>query len=195
MRQLESFFLGIIAALGALFVELVIYILATLFFNFALEMSFTELFFLPQFIIIAAFIEEAFKYLIIAKRVEYFSIEKTYIVNSLIVGAGFAATEFWLLSTSNSLPNLQILLELAIIHLGSAGLMGYLLAFNNPKKISTFFYISMFATFFHASYNFLIQKRGYIENTLIILLLAFLVIANLVNFLRISSKLRSSDSF
>jgi hypothetical protein len=189
MRQFESFFWGIIAALGALFVQLMIFIGFMTFNNPAANTSFSALYLLPQFIILSALIEESFKYLIIAKRIELYSLEKSYVVNSLLVGLGFAATELWLLSSQATLPSPQILSELAIIHIGTAGLIGYLVATKNPKKFSTFLGAITLVTFFHAGYNFLIQKRGLAENYLILALLGFLIAINLINLLRISRKL------
>ncbi len=171
MRQLESFFWGIIAALGALFVELLIFIGLSTYNSSMSNVSFSQLFLLPGFVIVAAATEEMFKYLIIAKRVDLYSLEKSYIVNALFVGLGFAATEFWLLASSGALPSRQILGELAILHLGTAGIIGYLVATKNPKRVSTFLYTISLVTFFHASYNFLIQKREYAQNYLIFLFL------------------------
>ena len=189
MRQLESFFWGIIAALGALLVQLVFFIGLTASSATSVETSFSQLFILPHFIILAASIEEMLKYLVISKRVELYSLEKSYIVNSLFVGFGFIATEAWLLMNAGTLPSNQILAELAIVHLGTAGIIGYLVATKNPKKISTFLYTIFIVTLFHASYNFLIQHRGHYQNYIIFFLLALLVSINLLNLLRISHKL------
>lgn len=107
----------------------------------------------------------------------------------MFVGLGFFATEFLLLLNSGFLPNWEILGELAIIHIGIAGIIGYLVAVNNPKKFSSFIYIATLATFMHTSYNLLIQKRDFFQNYLILFLLGFIAIANLFNLLRISRKL------
>ena len=72
MRQIESFFWGIIAALGALFIELLVFIGFSAIQNSGIRLSFSQLFLLPGFVIAAAFIEESFKYLIIAKRIDLY---------------------------------------------------------------------------------------------------------------------------
>ncbi len=157
--------------------------------NPAAEITFSELFLLPGFVIAAAFVEESFKYLIISKRIETYSLEKSFVVNSLFVGLGFAVAEFLLLFSSAALPDRQILTELAIIHVGIAGIIGYLVAIKNPKKFSSFLHIVMLATILHSSYNFLVQKRDFFQNYLILLLLGFVIVANIFNILRIRRKL------
>lgn len=189
MRQIESFFWGIIAALGALLIELIVFIIASVNTSSKNAIPFQELFLLPAFLIGAVLIEEIFKYLVISKRVELYSLEKSYIVNSLFVGLGFVSTEFWLLSSSGVALSNQIILELSIIHLGTSGIIGYIIATRNPKKISTFLFAIAIASIFHGGYNFLIQKREYLENYSIFLLLGILIAMNFFNLLGISRKL------
>ncbi|KKQ79767.1 MAG: hypothetical protein UT03_C0042G0008 [Candidatus Moranbacteria bacterium GW2011_GWD2_38_7] len=189
MRQIESFFWGIIAALGALFVQLLVFIGFSFFSNSQTEFTFSQLFILPQFVIAAAFIEETFRYLIISKVVEMYSLSKSFIINSLFVGLGFAATEFLLLETSGNLPNNQILSELAIVHIGISGIIGYLVAVKNPQRVWTFIYVVTLATILHSSYNFLIQKREFFQSYLILILLGLIILTNLFNLLRINRKL------
>lgn len=189
MRQIESFFWGIIAALGALFVQLVIFIVFSIYMKPGAEISFSQLFMLPQFIIFSAFIEESFKYLVISKRVEAYSLKKSSIVNSLFVGLGFMATEFWLISNSQPIPPVRTFVELAIVHLGTAGIIGYLMALKNPKRIISFLYIVALVTALHSSYNLLIQRRDPLQDYLIFLLLGALIIANIFNLLRVNRKL------
>jgi len=189
MRQIESFFWGIIAALGALFVQLLVFIGFSFFSNSQTELTFSQLFILPQFVIAAAFIEETFRYLIISKVVEMYSLSKSFIINSLFVGLGFAATEFLLLETSGNLPNNQILSELAIVHIGISGIIGYLVAVKNPQRVWTFIYVVTLATILHSSYNFLIQKREFFQSYPILILLGLIILTNLFNLLRINRKL------
>lgn len=189
MRQLESFFWGIIAALGAIVIELIIFIIFSTTMSSASSVSFSQLFIMPQFIILAACIEEIFKYIIIAKKIDTFSFNRTYLLNSFLIGLGFLFIELGLASMSNPLPNLNILTEIAIIHIGTAGIIGYVVATKNPKKVSTFFQAIIFATFFHAAYNLLILERTSALNYKIPTLLAIMVLYNLINLLRINNKL------
>lgn len=189
MHQIESFFLGIIAALGALTMQLVLYIGFSFFGNQNFALTFEQIFAIPGLIIAGAFIEELFKYLVILKRVETFSLEKTYLVNSFLVGLGFFAIESGLIYQNTNLPQINALVEIAIIHIGTAGILGYLLATKNPKKISTFLFSLIIVTLLHSSYNFLVIDRNFIINYLIYTLLFVIIFFNVLNFLKISSKL------
>ena len=189
MAQIESIFWGIIAALGALVIELIFFIVGSVYFNPSGEMSFSQFFILPQFIIIAACIEELFKYIVISKRIDMLSLEKSYLVNSLLAGLGFFGVEIAFILMGNNRPEVRFLAEIAIIHIGNAGLIGYFVATKNPKKIMTFLQALFFALLFHASYNLLVLERGPIQNYIIFALLGLLAIINIANFFRISHKL------
>jgi hypothetical protein len=190
MRQIESFFWGIVAALGALVLEFICFSGISAFFNSSSStLSYSQVFLVPWFIVFAAFIEESFKYLIIFKRVTTFSLEKTFLINSFLVGLGFFSTELVVISLSGPLPALHFLIEIAILHIGTAGLIGYFIFTKNSKKISTFFFAIMVAVFFHSTYNLLTLERNYFQNYAIFALLGLLILINATNFLRIRSKL------
>jgi hypothetical protein len=189
MKQIESFFWGIIAALGALVLEFIFFFGYSIYANPSGTFSFSQFFLIPSFIIAAAFIEETFKYIVISKRIEMLSLEKSYLVNSFLVGLGFFGVELGAIFLSGPLPATQFLVEIAIIHMGTAGLMGYFVAIGNPKKISTFIFATIVAVFFHAGYNLLTLRRDFIQNYAIFALLGLLFFINFVNFLRISRKL------
>lgn len=189
MAQIESFFWGIIAALGALIIELIIFIAFSTSGNPTQNISFSSLFAIPQLIIIAAFIEELFKYLIIVKRVDVMSMGRTSLVNSFFVGAGFLSTELALISQASTLPPTNLLIEISIIHIGTAGLIGYIIATKNPNKISTLLIAIILATILHSSYNLLVLKRIPISNYAIFALLGTILFANFINLIRINSKL------
>jgi hypothetical protein len=190
MKQVESFFWGIIAALGALVVQFVLFSFYSMYTNPSGTFSFVRFFTIPAFIIAAACIEELFKYIVIVKRIDMFSLEKSYVVNALLVGLGFLAVELSLITLNgNHLPEKQVVIELAIIHMGTAGLMGYIVGTKNPKKISTFLTALVFAAAFHVSYNLLILERNLILNYAIFALLGMLTAINILNFLGISRRL------
>jgi hypothetical protein len=189
MHQLESFFWGIIAALGALVVEFVAYISISAYVNQTSLMAFSQLFAVPQFIVLFAFIEEFFKYIVISRRIEMLSLEKSYLVNSFLLGLGFFGIELSFISMSMALPDWKVLAEIAILHIGTAGLIGYNVATKNPKKIFTFIYILSVAVFFHSIYNFLVIKREFWQNYGVFVLLGLLILINAFNFSRISRKL------
>ena len=111
-----SFFEGIIAALGALVLELTLP-----FFN--LPANGTSLI----FIFLAAAIEEILKYAFIYNNYLKLPIKEKIVKNSFFIGLGFAATEIFLkqlpLEKTNWLPILGVFL----IHLFTASLAGFFL--------------------------------------------------------------------
>lgn len=189
MRQLESFFWGIIAALGALVIELIVYIGFSVSNDPTGSVSFAQFFLIPRFILIGAAIEEIFKYIIISKRIDMLSMRRSYIFNSFLVGLGFFSVELGLIMLTGNLPQSNILGEIAILHIGTAGIIGYIIATKNPKKISTFLQAVILATLLHGTYNLLILKRTFILNYAITSLLAIIVFLNLINLIRIGRKL------
>jgi hypothetical protein len=186
MWQIESFFWGIIAALGALVVELVFFLAVSQ----DSTLSFHQFFLVPQFIIVAALLEETFKYIVISERIEMFSLRRSYIINSFLVGLGFFGTELALISNVGTLPAWQPLAGIAMVHIGTAGLIGYLVAVKNPKKITTFLSAVAFAAFFHVLYNLLTLKSDQLGNYPVLLVLMALVFINIANFFRINRSLQ-----
>jgi hypothetical protein len=187
MHQLESFFWGIIAALGALVLEFAVFIGIS--FYYSPEFAFSQLFIVPQFIVLFACIEEFFKYIVISRRVEMLSLEKSYLTNSFLVGLGFFGVELAFISMSGALPAWKVLAEIAILHVGTAGLIGYIVAVKNPLKFSTFFFALPVVIGFHAIYNLLVIKRDFWQNYAVFAVLGLLVLINIINFFRISRKL------
>ncbi len=190
MRQIESFFWGIIAALAALFVQLLVYIGLSAQESSAFDVPFEQFYAAPLLLVVAALIEECFKYLMISKRVELVSLGKTYVFNAFLVGLGFFSTELALINLSygEMLP-VYNLAEIAIIHLGTAGIMGYIVGTSNPSKFSTFLRSIIPTIAIHTAYNLLIINRGFMQDYLIYTLLGFVILFNLINFIRISSRL------
>lgn len=185
---IESFFWGIITALGALIVELVFFIAFSFYANSTASLSFLQLFTVPKFIILGAIIEEFLKYIIISKRLENFSLGRSLVLNSFLVGFGFFATEICLSYFSGAMPPSNLIVELAIIHIGTTGLIGYVVASKNPKKINTLIYAVLLASIFHATYNLLISERSLVVNYTIFAVLGFLLIFNLINLFSFNEK-------
>lgn len=185
MKLIESFFWGIVAALGALIAQLFVFIGISIYSGPAAVISFTQLFIQPYFIIIAACIEEFLKYIFISKHIKTISSKRSCFINSLFIGLGFFGVEFAFFSASESqLPHAQFLAEIAVVHTGTAGIIGYFVAMKNFKKLSTFLPALLLATFFHLTYNLLAIERAPIENYAIFMLLGLLITFNLANFFR-----------
>jgi hypothetical protein len=190
MKLIESFFYGIVAALGALIAELFVFIGISIHSGGISATSFSELFVLPSFIFVAACIEELLKYLVISKRKEVLSDKKSFFINSLFIGLGFFGVELAFLSASGTgLPAIQLLAEIAVVHIGTAGLIGYFVSAENPKKLSVFLPAVLLATLFHGSYNILAINRGTVENYIIFAILSLLFAFNIAFFLSIRKEL------
>jgi hypothetical protein len=80
---------------------------------------------------------------------------------------------------------LQFLIEIALIHVGTAGLIGGSILLKNVRGIIFFVYPVAIAVFFHATYNLLSLERNSFENYLIFFLLGLLIVINVINFLRL----------
>ncbi|MEI7891042.1 MAG: hypothetical protein WCI36_03665 [bacterium] len=189
MNQIESFFWGIVASLGAIIVEIVFFIAISSSMSLPANFSFSNLFFIPQFVIASVIIEESMKYLIIAKRVDDISLERTYLLNSWMVGVGFFFVELGLMLTNGSSIYDKSLIEIAIIHIGTAGILGYVVAIKNPSKIKTFFQAIFLTSLLHGAYNFLVIKRNFVFDYFIFTLLFIVIMMNIINLIRINKKL------
>ena len=194
MKQIESILWGMFAAIGALFFEAVLFALVSIFFIPGKELSLN--FSSPlNYILIASIVtEETFKYLIIAKKIESFSYERSLIINSLLVGLGFSLIELLLIYgkffTNLSLPfEPGKIIGLVLLHILISGIIGYFVAFQNAKKYKTFIKTIILVSLIHFSYNALVIYPNEFTNFLIIFLLAILATVNLFNIAVINKKL------
>ena len=179
MKLFEPFFWGVIAALGALVIEIVFYIIASFFIDPTSTMPFSQFFVVPQFIIAAACIEEILKYIMISKRFSVLPPEKSKLANALAIGLGFFLFELALILITRVSPAPQFLIEIAIVHIGTAGLIGTILIVKNIKKIPAFIYALIAAVIFHSAYNLLTLSRNLMENYLIFVILGLLIALNI----------------
>ena len=193
MKQIESFFWGIIAALGALFLELAALTLVGIFFAPQKELTLDYFFSLNFFLPLAAIAEETLKYAVIARRIEYFSFGRSVILNSFLVGLGFAAVEAFLIYTKE-IPIINFfslnLIEIMLMHILTAGIIGYYVAVQNPKKIKTYLAAVGIAASAHLGYNILIIYKNTFIYPLVFVLLGVLVIINLRNLAFVNKHLR-----
>lgn len=194
MRQIESILWGMFAAIGALFFEAIVFVLVSIFFIPGKELSLD--FSSPlNYILIASIItEEAFKYLIIAKKIESFSYGRSLIVNSLLVGLGFSLIEL-LLIYGKFFANLNLsfgpgeIIGLVLLHVLTSGIIGYFVAFQGAKKYRTLIQTIVLVSLIHFSYNALVICPNEFTNFLIIFLLGILAAVNVFNIAVINKKL------
>ena len=189
MNQLESVFWGIIAGLAAIFIELIVFVGYSLATDSSSDISLLKFFSIPAFVIAGVFIEEICKYAVIATRIDLLSLKWSYFLNSLLAGLGFFAVELGLILQAGTLPAYSLIGELALVHMGTCALMGYVVTFRNPKKISTFLLAIFPALVFHGSYNILSLGRNSITDYAVESLLAVLLFFVFLSALDIKRKL------
>jgi hypothetical protein len=155
MLYLRSIFLGILTAAFALIWEI--------FFFFSPEMDYATLFTqLSWTLFFFALLEETLKFFVIQKNFSETTEKKSslnFFGQALLIGFGFALTEIFLAnffsSPESPLPFLS-LLSLALLHITSAGLMGYLSLIFPEKNAWLYPKIILPAVLLHFAYNALV---------------------------------------
>ena len=183
MQILRSLFLGIIAALLALILEII--------FSFTPGFSFKILFQQASWILVAVvLIEELFKLAFIWKNFSLnanVSSKLQIFFQSLFIGLGFAITEatlkfFTLLPEEASNPNFYLpILCTIVIHIGISGLMGYFLVGAKKLNFWTFFQILLVSFGWHFLFNFFViySVSPWLISIFLVLLGFFVVLAGL----------------
>jgi hypothetical protein len=191
MKFIESLFLGIIAALGALVIEVAISILGIDKISFSLNLPWNNINDFSYLIALTAIIEEFVKFIMIVKRIETYSLGRMLVINSLILGAGFGLVEIGLVyfNSPRDPGSFQSMIEIFSLHTLTAGMIGLLLSRLNPKKISTGIKIIVFTSIIHIGYNLLSMLRNDLLNYAIIGLLSLLAIFLLANLALFERKL------
>ncbi len=141
------FFEGIIAALGALVLELVLPFFGLINNNASLI-----------FIFSAATIEEIIKYLFIYNNYLKLELKEKIIKNSFFIGLGFAAAEIFLKQLSFEKASALPILGVFLIHLFTASLAGFFLLRKNKQTAFLAIKIIFLNIFLHFVYNFLILR-------------------------------------
>ncbi|MEI7621387.1 MAG: PrsW family glutamic-type intramembrane protease [Candidatus Moraniibacteriota bacterium] len=179
MSKLEAFLLGILGACGALVLQFVFFLLFSVLLDPLGKLSFADFFSLPLFIFATALIEELFKYLLLAKKISHLSSPATILPSAILLGVGFFSFEFILISSNQPSINLQANFGIALLHLATSVLIGFLLAF---KKFTQQKYLGLLglliAIGFHFLYNLALAKA---ETPLNNLALGILVILGAIN--------------
>lgn len=152
MQHIKFIFLGFIAALGALAVEMVLAMLLP----GEAALIFTQITFL---LILLVATEELFKFAIMLKSVSATSFFRP----SFLISAGFALTEIFLAYSKNlgASPNnfYPLLAGVGIIHLTTGIICGYAaLAFKKTERTLTPLLLLILAIALHLIYNVVIIK-------------------------------------
>jgi hypothetical protein len=159
--------LGIITALGALFLELLVFTS----FNFKLGSPYLYSNSLNLTIIFSVFLEEIVKIIVlfqILKKIIQEGFERKHIfLSAIMVGLGFATMEI-LFNLFNSQINQYLswpdVLGLLIVHTGTFAILGYVLAKKTDLNFSKFVLLLPIVFSLHLLYNFIViyqQNSGF----------------------------------
>lgn len=179
MKKLESFFWGIIAALGAYVIQFFL-VRILLIVNPTEGNSYAGFFSVPAFILFAAFAEEIFKYLMLLRRIVRISSKKTFLANACLMGIGFFSVELLLILANSAMTSIQMMVEIAVLHIGTAVLMGYFIVAT--KKMPSFNSIVVplvSAIALHFLFNFFVSKESIFSDYANILMLTVLIVLDL----------------
>ena len=154
-NAIESFFLGLLAALGALIAEIVLFsfLCPTKLESNSYCASFTFL------VLVPAAAEELFKVSIIFKRLKALASGKALILNSFLLGSGFGLIELFLIFQKYSLRSEAFYGGAAgvfTLHIATATVAGLYLAGKKQPELNHFFKTLLIAFAIHALYNTLI---------------------------------------
>jgi RsiW-degrading membrane proteinase PrsW (M82 family) len=145
--MLLSFFEGILAAFGALILELSPTIFGSTF-------SETSLF----FILFTASIEEAVKYTFIYNHYLKLASKEKILSGAFFIGLGFAITEIILKRLSYEKNTIIPIAGIFLVHLLTAVLLGLFFRKKNQKPLFLSFIIVLLNIFLHFFYNLLILR-------------------------------------
>lgn len=191
MKQLESFFWGILAALGAMVIELVFFLGYSFFVDPLGDFSVGKYYLLPFAMLTVAAIEEIFKFIVISRRIELLSFERSYVINAALAGMGFAAAELFLIRWygffgSNYAHNL---VQISLLHIATASFIGYRIAVKNHRKYAVVAFTVLTATLMHFIYNFLEAFQGEYFSFAATTYIAIIVCISIINLFKIKTKL------
>lgn len=165
MPYLTFFFWGILAAIGALGLELAareLYYIISSPGSYGSEIIFHAL----PLLLLVAVTEEIFKFLIIYKRViSFFSKKRKIIAGSFFVGLGFALTEAALIAGrlgSSWTENIKNILEISLLQILTAVLAGAIIVFlvrSGEEKPTLVFLAPAAAATAHFLFNYLALKN------------------------------------
>lgn len=152
MKYFESFFWGIVAALAALFLELLIFLGHQIFSGQALANTYFVAT-IPMLVLVS-FSEELSKVFVISKKIKTILPTSQIVLGSLIFGCGFFLVELVMMILDREFA-LANVLENFILHVSTAGIIGYLL-YNSPQdRLGTFAKAFSAAWAIHFFFNWL----------------------------------------
>ncbi|KKP79488.1 MAG: hypothetical protein UR78_C0013G0026 [Candidatus Moranbacteria bacterium GW2011_GWF2_35_39] len=153
MTKLQIFFVGILTAFGALFVEILASIIAP-------EILSREIFFpLESALLLAIFAEEILKIIFFRKIFLRIKDQSNFFLPAIFFGSGFAIVEIFLNILTNPIFRLELFFSyigLLLIHILTLSL--YSFYFFHQEKVSFFkiFLLFILGFFIHFIFNFFV---------------------------------------
>lgn len=185
MNWTKSLLLGLFAAIAALVFQQLALIFWELSFGNTYDVSWSQNLALSMsmFLPVAVLIEETMKYIVITRQIEFYTYGRTILLHSMLMGFGFAFTEVGLIAFNVGVENLlrPEIFGIFLVHITTAGLIGYGVAANPRPTFSRIFIILFGATLVHSLYNI-----GILLQDTIPLFVPFAIIGVFTFFLLIS---------
>lgn len=187
MRHITSLVTGILAAATALIIQLGALLL---FANFSEEefiptISITHILSFTLFLPIAAFIEEACKYVMIAARAKFFPTRRTIALHAIFVGVGFALVECALIIFNNDALALSFSIgSILLLHVVTSALMGVLITVMRARVLLAFLSIILLSALIHTLYNMTLLFSPVVASSFALFLLSAFIFLLLFAFLR-----------
>jgi len=156
MKKLESFFWGAVAAGGAVVFQFVFFLATANFIAPEAKLSFDQFYTLPLVLILFAFLEEFFKYLMLTKRIIKSSAGRDFLLNACLVGLGFFAFELGLILNNGGVIEIKRILAIATLHVVTTLFMSYFIfTAKKPNLFNTGIWPLLLATTLHSFFNWL----------------------------------------
>jgi len=156
MKSLKPFIFGILAAAGALIIELVISNLYFILSGKDVEINYFDK--ITFFLVIVVLIEESFKYVMLRKSYKEQDRKKQKISTAVIAGLGFASVELFFIYLSMFFNQSSFYFDLGIIgalalHIATTGIIGYLIVSEKSAGTSLAIKTIGIAFCLHIIYN------------------------------------------
>lgn len=157
MYYIKAFIFGLLGALGALFLELVLSNLYFIFSNQEINLVYFEK--ITFFLILVILIEEVFKYLMLSKL--YSPQKQNFFATIFFFGLGFSLIEIFLalLNTPISEKMSQFILSMigiSLLHITTSGIIGSLIFSRKNIAFLPIVMIILAASGLHLIYNLMI---------------------------------------
>ena len=176
-KYLETFFLGMIAALGSLVAITAI----SVFFGSVFPNVPKETYgVIMPFLLFAVIIEEGFKLLIIRKKISEGEGNRFFLGKAFFLGAGFALMETIFIVSGKPLIGKDELIGIfgiSTIHISTAIIIASAFASQKKHVFSKTAYAMLAAIATHATYNYLIFEEKTLQALALSMLLAAVILA------------------